>query len=38
MTTMTTFLKVNLPKLGLCITISPLLGHVEKKTPAIDYA
>jgi len=28
---MTTFLKVNLPKLELCIAISPLLGHVEEK-------
>jgi len=27
----TTFLKVNLPKLELCIAISLLIGHVEEK-------
>jgi len=31
MTITTTFLKVNLLKLELCIAISPLLGHVEEK-------
>jgi len=29
--TITTFLKVNLPKLELCVAISPLIGHVGKK-------